>query len=86
MGILEKEEEHLVKKVCKELGLTYKELGEQIGYGEGNLKNSVFKNQVSKQLQKAIELYLENLKLKQKIERTNQLQVLLKTFIEDKDN
>lgn len=30
--------ENLIKKVCKELNLTYKQLGELIGYSEGRLK------------------------------------------------
>ncbi len=30
--------ENIVKKVCKELGLTYKELGEHIGYSESAIK------------------------------------------------
>ena len=54
-------EVHLVKKVSKELGLTYKELGEKIGYSEGNLRRSVSKNELSGQLKKAIELYLRTL-------------------------
>jgi len=43
---LKEEEEniHLIKRVSKELGLTYKELGEEIGYSEGNLRKSVSQN------------------------------------------
>ena len=66
---MEKKEIHLVKKVSKELGLTYKELGEKIGYSEGNLRRSVSKNQLSVQLKKAIELYLEIVKLKESEEK-----------------
>ena len=54
-------EVHLVKRVSKELGLTYKELGEKIGYTEGNLKRAVHDNRTTSQLKKAIELYLRNL-------------------------
>ncbi len=35
---------HLVKKVSKELGLTYKELGEEIGYSESMLRQAVSRN------------------------------------------
>jgi hypothetical protein len=59
--ILAEKEVHLVKKVSKELGLTYKELGEKIGYSEGSLRRSVSTNQISGQLKKAIELYLKTL-------------------------
>ena len=62
---MENKEIHLVKRVSKELGLTYKELGERIGYTESNLRRSVSKNQLSGQLKKAIELYLEIIKLKE---------------------
>jgi predicted transcriptional regulator len=44
---LEEKEIHLVKKVSQELGLTYKELAEEIGYTEGNLRKSVSENRLS---------------------------------------
>ena len=81
--VLEEKEVHLVKKVSKELGLTYKELGEEIGYSEGNLRNSVFKNQLSKPLEQAINLYLENLLLKKKIEHTDKFKNILKDFMQE---
>ncbi|MBU1668079.1 XRE family transcriptional regulator [bacterium] len=74
---------HLVKKVSKELGLTYKELGEAIGYSEGNLRRSVSKNQLSGQLKKAIELYLEIVKLREKEERIKKSKELIVTLLED---
>ena len=81
---MEKNEVHLVKKVSKELGLTYKELGEKIGYTEANLKRSVSSNQLSRQLQTAIELYLKTIKLERRIEETNQLKNLINTFLGNK--
>jgi ribosome-binding protein aMBF1 (putative translation factor) len=78
---LEKEEMHLVKKVSKELGLTYKELGEEIGYSESNLKRSVSTKQISSQLEKAIELYLKIIKLEQEINRVENLKSTLKELI-----
>lgn len=83
MVILEEKEMHLVKKVSKELGLTYKELGEAIGYSEGNLRRSVSKNQLSGQLKKAIELYLEIVKLREKEERIKKSKELIVTLLED---
>jgi transcriptional regulator with XRE-family HTH domain len=65
---LEEKEIHLVKKVSKELGLTYKELAERIGYTESNLRKSVSQNKISYQLEKAIKLYLRILELEQKLE------------------
>ena len=54
-------EVHLVKRVSKELGLTYKELGEEIGYSESTLRKSVSEDRLTQQLKKAIELYLRTL-------------------------
>ena len=58
---MEDQEVHLVKRVSKELGLTYRELGEKIGYSESTLRKSVSENRITLQLEKAIELYLKTL-------------------------
>ena len=65
---MEKKEIHLVKRVSKELGLTYKELADKIGYTESNLRKSVSQNKISFQLEKAIKLYIRILELEQKLE------------------
>jgi len=78
---LEEKEIHLVKKISKELGLTYKELAEEIGYSESNLRKSVSDNRVTKQLKKSIELYLRTIELEKKIEDVEQIKVLLQRFI-----
>ncbi|CAA6823722.1 MAG: Unknown protein [uncultured Sulfurovum sp.] len=83
MLVLEEKEENLIKKVCKDLNLTYKKLADEIGYTEGNLKNSVFKNQISKPLERAIELYLETQKLKKEIAKNKELKQVLKTLINE---
>ena len=77
---MKEKEVHLVKKVSKELGLTYKELGEKIGYTESNLRRSVSKNQLSGQLKKAIELYLEIVKLKENVEENKKTKDLIATY------
>ena len=76
-------EVHLVKRVSKELGLTYKELGEKIGYSEGNLRRSVSKNELSGQLKKAIELYLEIIKLQESKEKIKKTKALLTTLLKE---
>ena len=78
---MEKKEEHLIKRVSKELGLTYKELGEKIGYSESSLKKAVSENKLPTQLKKSIELYLEILELKKREEETKQFKNILRTFI-----
>jgi hypothetical protein len=77
---LEKKEVHLVKRVSKELGLTYKELGEKIGYTEGNLKRAVHDNRTTQQLEKAIELYLNNLRLEEKLNEVDEMKKQMQTF------
>ena len=59
---------HLVKKVSKELGLTYKELGEKIGYTESSLRQSVSKNMMSLQLEKAINMQVQISNLKKEVQ------------------
>ena len=73
--------ENIVKKVCKELGLTYKQLGEAIGYSEGAIKMAVQRDNVSPQMGKAIQLYLENLELKKELEQCKHFKNSLKEFI-----
>jgi len=80
---LEDKEENIIKKTCKKLGLTYKELGEKIGYSEANLKNSVSRNQVSKQLEITINLYIKTIELQKEIENTKTFKQSLKDFLKD---
>ena len=74
---------HLVKKVSKELGLTYKELGEEIGYSESNLRQSVSTKRISKQLERAVKLYVETLELKKKVNESENFKSILRTFIKE---
>ena len=83
---MEEKEVHFVKKVSKELGLTYKELGERIGYSESNLRSSVSQNKLSTQLKKSLELYLEVLKLKEIEEKRKNLEDILRLYIKDIDS
>ncbi len=75
-------DENIVKKVCKDLGLTYKQLGEAIGYSESNINKVASTGQVSNQLKRAIELYLENLELQNKMKDCEDLQNILKRLTE----
>ena len=80
---MEEKEIHLVKRVSKKLGLTYKKLGEEIGYSEGALRGAVSTNQMSPQLKKALELYLEIIRLKEKEKNTDEVKAILRTFIKE---
>ena len=67
-----------IKNTCKELNLTYKQLGEAIGYGEGAIKNSASTGNVSEPMRKAIELYKETLNLKKELDKLESLKIILK--------
>ena len=78
---MEDQEVHLVKRVSKELGLTYRELGEKIGYTESNLRKAVSDNRTTMQLKKAIELYLKNLELEKEKDKNTKMEEMMKGFI-----
>jgi len=68
--------ENIVKRTCRELGLTYRELGEAIGYSESAISNSA-RGTVSEQLQRAIEMYLEIAQLKKQLSNCDKLKAAL---------
>lgn len=75
----EKEEkENIVKKTCKELGLTYRQLGELIGFGEEAISKAARTENISTQMQKALDLYLENIDLKEKLKVLDTLSDIIK--------
>ena len=78
---MEEKEVHLVKKVSKELGLTYKELAKEIGYSESMLRQAVSKNLLSSQLEKVIELYLKNHELEKEINKIEAFKDYIKSFL-----
>lgn len=73
-----------IKRVSKELGFTYKELAEQIGYTEGGLKTAIAKGNISEPMKKALELLVENYKLRsvivEKDKKIENLTDILKTL------
>ena len=79
---MEEKEIHLVKRVSKELGLTYKELGEEIGYSESTLRKSVSENRITLQLKKAIELYLKTLEFEKDREEIKKIKDNIRTLFE----
>jgi hypothetical protein len=81
--VLEEKDKNLIKETCVKLGLTYKELGEKIGYSEANLKSSVSRNQVSKQVETSIYLYLQTIELQKEIDGTKSFKQSLKDFLKD---
>ena len=75
--IMKDKNDNLIKKTCKELGLTYRELGEKIGYSESAINNASRQESLSEPLTRAIELYLENQKLKEQLQDFHTLKAIL---------
>lgn len=75
-------DENLIKQTCKELNLTYKQLGEAIGYSESAIKNAGV-GEASEPMKRAIELYKETLELKSKLKKTEDFKSNLKDFLAD---
>ncbi len=73
-------DENIVKKTCKELGMTYKELGEAIGYSESNLRKTVSDNKVSKQLEKSITMFIEINNLKKELQEYQTFKNMIKNM------
>lgn len=51
--------ENLIKKTCKELGLTYRELGEAIGLTEASIKRLATSNEINSQVEKSLQMLLK---------------------------
>jgi DNA-binding XRE family transcriptional regulator len=58
------QDENIVKKVCKELGITQKELAEIIGVKEVTINKWSASGEISPQGIKTLEILEENIKLK----------------------
>lgn len=70
-------DENLIKKTCKELNITYKQLGELVGYSESAINNASRQEKISEPLTRAIELYTENLKLRKELADFHTLKAIL---------
>lgn len=74
--------ENLIKQTCKELGLTYKQLGELIGYSESALKTISSTNKISRNLEKSILLLYQIKELKEKNTEIENLKNTLKKLLD----
>ena len=72
---------NIVKSTCKELGLTYKELGEKIGYKPDTINKAASTDKISEQLNKAIELYLKTVQQEKELQQFNTLKDTLKSIL-----
>lgn len=72
--------ENLIKKTCKELGLTYRELGERIGYSESGIKTAISTNKISEPMQKSLEMLSKINLLEKEIQNQNDFKEALNAF------
>ena len=75
-------EENLIKATCKELNLTYKQLGEMIGLSEGSIKRLATSDEINTQVIKSCEMLLEIKSLKEQLSNTQTLKTALKTLLD----
>jgi len=73
-------EDNIVKKTCKELGLTYKQLGDIIGYTDETISKASRSDNISNAMSKSIELFLENIELKNRLKLLDDLSNIIKTL------
>lgn len=74
-------ESNIIKKTCKELGLTYAQLGEAIGYKADTVNSVASTGKISDSMKKAIELYLQTLEQKKELEKLETLKSTLKSIL-----
>ncbi len=70
------ENENIVKKVCKELGITQKELAEMLDVQPSAVSNWIT-GQTPKMVQMALELLLENKELKAKLIKIKEIRDII---------
>lgn len=70
-----------IKKICKNNNLTYKQLSDSIGVSESSLKSAVSTKKISKQIEKAIGMYLRIKQLENELEKANTFKQALKDWI-----
>lgn len=74
-------DENIVKKVCRELEITQRELAERIGMSADSLNTAVSNNKISKMAENSINLILENESLKNELKKYEILKEALKNAI-----
>ena len=80
------QEQNIIKQTCKELNLTYKQLGEAIGYGEEAISKASRTSNISTAMNKTLELYLKNLELKNRLKTLDTLSNIIKELSKDEND
>ena len=74
-------EDNIVNRVCKELGITQRELAERIGMSADSLNVAVSNNKISKMTEAAVNLVLEVESLKKELSKYENLKNALKDAV-----
>lgn len=69
-----------LKAFCKEMGLTYKELAEIIGFSEPSLRATISAGKISAQTEAAIKLLKENINLKKELKNWETIKEIFKNI------
>ncbi|WP_258239442.1 hypothetical protein [Arcobacter sp. LA11] len=72
---------NIVKAVCKDLNITYKVLAQEIGYKADTINKAASTNKISEQIYRAIEMYLENLRLKEELKDFETMRMTLRKIL-----
>lgn len=72
---------NIIKAVCSDLEITYKALASEIGYKADTINKAASTNKISEQIYKAIEMYLENLRLKEELKDFEIIKMTLKKIL-----
>lgn len=74
-------DDNIVKRVCKELNITQRELAERIGMSEGGLRSALSLGKITPQVEKACEMVLKIYELEKELKNYKILQNALKSMI-----
>lgn len=74
-------EDTIIKQVCRELGITQRELAERIGMSADSLNVAVSNNKISKMTEAAVNLVLEVESLKKELSKYENLKNALKDAV-----
>ncbi len=73
-----KNRSNVVKEICKEIGITQKQLAEILEVPEGTVSSWAVKNEIPRLGKKAIEFYMQNIKNQKIVDSYRSFQQLLK--------
>ncbi len=71
-----------IKDFCKEQGLTYKQLAEQIGLSEGGLTNAITNNKITQSIEHSFRMYQKILRLESDLKDYESLKSLLTKILQ----